>query len=386
MKRRTFVLSLTMLAALCAAATAQSPATAFVGVTNAGGDPRYDYLSGTLYGIVAYDLSSQLSLVDRRNLEAVIAEQELSVSGIAASGDEAAKVGKLVEADWIVTGDFVVLGTDVLFTLSAVDVATSKTSVFRERGSDENVAHRACEQLVRKLTGKTVKLADETARRSILSLRDETPGAIALFSPIIDAEIFLDGSFAGYTTGDAKTPFELPNLSPGKHRVRVHLTNQFGVVKLPEIAFADWEAEIDVPAGKRVVVRDGTKHLSGALWELIVLAQADLTAPLDDVKKLALVKDLSFIDRNGTKLPVIMTLAPERTAKGLKLVGTLKAGSESKNVELALAVGGDDVEGTTTCGIVKLDLDLSYSEGAKTWHVDYYVQRTDVTQDEWMKR
>ncbi|MCX7024448.1 MAG: hypothetical protein NT080_07500 [Spirochaetes bacterium] len=384
-----FLLSAVLFSVLPAvpAAAQAKPAVAFVGVSNAGGDPRYDYLSGILLGIVSFDLSSEVVLVDRRNLESVISEQELSLTGIAADGAAASKIGKLLNADWILTGDFVALGTEVLFTLTLVDVATSRASVFRDRGSDENVAHRAAEQLVLKLTGRTVKFSDAAARRSILSMRDETPGSIALFSPIIDAEIHVDGEFTGYTTGDAKKPFEIAGLRPGKHRVRVHISREFGVLKLPEITFSDWDVEVDIQGGKRVTLRDETRHFSEQLWRVIELANVDLKAPFTDIEGLRLTREIGYVDRGGIKVPVLIELTSMNTVTGLRLELTLKVGGETKAAKLDCPPEAGRLEraATLAAGNVSVELKL-YCEGdLKRWRVTLDAIRTDVSMDEWKK-
>ena len=76
---------------------ADTQRVALVPIQNAGGDPRADYLAGIIEGLLLFDLSSQenISLVERSNLEAVMAEQRLALSGVTASSEKARRVGEL---------------------------------------------------------------------------------------------------------------------------------------------------------------------------------------------------------------------------------------------------------------------------------------------------
>ena len=107
-------------------------------------DPRVDYLSSIVQGILAFDLGSRgdIALVDRRNLDAVLKEKELTLSAIGQDADSAAAAGRLVGADWLLSGEYVFIGSDVLITLSLTDTATAKRVVFRDRGSSENLVHK----------------------------------------------------------------------------------------------------------------------------------------------------------------------------------------------------------------------------------------------------
>ncbi len=260
-------------ASTAAAAGGGVPTLAIIEIANAGMDPRVDYLSSMVQGILAFDLGStgDIALVDRRNLDAVLKEKELSLSAIGQDADSAAAAGRLVGADWLLSGEYVFMGADVLITLSLTDTATAKRVVFRDRGSSENLVHGLAEQVALRLTGKQATFAESGRSRSLVSLRDETPGSVALFSPIIKAEVYLDEQFIGYTTGDNTVPLILDKLSPGQHTVRVHLDSSFGVVKLPEVSFHDWQVTVAVEPGKRATLRDQTRQLNDYLYRLIEL-------------------------------------------------------------------------------------------------------------------
>jgi hypothetical protein len=379
--------------ALAQAATPK--ALAIIEIANAGMDPRVDYLSGIVQGILAFDLGSQggIALVDRRNLDAVMKEKELSLSALGEDADSAAAAGRLAGADWILSGEYVFLGADVLVTLSLTDTATAKRVVFRDRGSTENLVHKLAEQVALRLTGKEAAFAESGRSRSLVSLRDETPGSVALFSPIQRAEVLLDGQFVGYTTGDATVPLLLEKLNPGQHRVRVHLDSSFGVVKLPEIAFGDWEETVEVEPNKRATLRDGTRHFNEILSRLIELGSGRLRSPDEDSKpgapapKFAFAKDYAFQDRKGAYVAVRISAKPRIEDGKLVLDFNLGAGPkdgapQASTMSLALpAAERGETEGEIEAGIARLVATLERYDNY--WAVDWRLERTDIRQNMW---
>ena len=383
------------LSALAPVAAQRVPALAIIEMSNVGMDPRVDYLAGIVQGLLAYDLGSrkELALVDRRNLDAVLKEKELSLSALGQDADSAAAAGKLAGADWLLSGEYAFLGADVLITLSLTDTASAKRSVFRDRGSSENLVHKLAEQVFLKLTGVQAAFSDPSRSRSLVSLRDETPGSIALFSPIIKAEIFLDEQFVDYTVGDGTVPIIFDKLSPGRHTVRVHLDASFGVVKLPEVSFHDWEAVVDVQPGKRATLRDATRQLNYYLYRLIELGTGSVRAPDADSRpgapasKLDFVKELAFQDRKGEDMAVRFTSRPRLEGDSLVLDFTLSAGpkgqgSDVSSFSLVLPAGEQgEKRGEATAGIVKLQATLKrYSD---SWSLDWRLERNDIRQNMW---
>jgi len=75
--------------------------------------------------------------------------------------------------------------------------------------------------------------------------KQQEPGVVNLFSHIIDARVYVDEEFIGYTSGDPTVLF-IMKLTPGKHFVRVQLTKCFGMINLPEITFYDWQGMISI--------------------------------------------------------------------------------------------------------------------------------------------
>ena len=381
--------------ALVPLAAQRVPTIAILEMSNVGMDPRVDYLAGMLQGLLAYDLGSrkELALVDRRNLDAVLKEKELSLSALGQDADSAAAAGKLAGADWLLSGEYAFLGADVLFTLSLTDTATAKRSVFRDRGGSENLVHKLAEQVFLKLTGVQAAFADPSRSRSLVSLRDETPGSIALFSPIIKAEIFLDGQFVSYTVGDGTVPIIFDKVSPGRHMLRVHLDASFGVVKLPEVSFQDWEVAVDVEPGKRVTLRDGTRQLNYFLYKLIELGTGSVKAadsesrPDAPAPKLNFAKELTFQDRKGADTAVRFVARPRLEGDILTLEFTLGAGPKGQGSDVAsfslVLPAGEQGEkrGEATAGIVRLQATLDrYSDH---WSLDWRLERTDIHQNMW---
>ena len=363
------------------------PTLAILELQNAGMDPRVDYLSGIVQGILAYDLGGAggITLVDRRNLDTLLKEKELSLSALGQDSQAAAEAGKILGADWMLSGDYVFTGTDVLITISLTDTASARRVVFRDRGATENVVHRLAEQIVLRLTGAAVHLADDSRARSLVSLRDETPGSIALFSIIIDAEIYLDGTFVGYTTGDGHMPYILDKVIPGLHTLRTHLDSSFGVVKLPEVTFGDWQVQVQVEPGQRLVVRDETRQFNEILYRLQNIYSETLSAPADNLAALAVSKELSFQDRKGRTVSVRLESLPRPLPGGgvaVDLTLSASAPTDSRATASLSRSGAEDqgsVEQKVSAGLV--DLSATLDRRGDSWELELWIQRNDIHQN-----
>jgi Curli production assembly/transport component CsgG len=298
--RRNLVLAVlvfSMLVPLCA-----DTVVAVAGVENAGGDPRHDYLAGIVEGLLLFDLSRSpgIILVNRSRIEDVLDEQRLVLSGLSSTGGKAAEIGRLAGADALIHGSYVFIGSEALFTLSITDVESGTSRAVNERGSTENAIHRLAEKALAAINGARVSFADPDSDRSILSMQDEKPGEIALYSNLIDAEIRLDGEFAGYTTGDLRIPYIIGGVSPGLHRVETDLGADFGVVSLPEVIFRNWSSEVRVTSGNRSILRADERHFNSILYDLQRLFRLSETLYNDRESKLGFSEDVSFVDRKGT--------------------------------------------------------------------------------------
>jgi TolB-like protein len=280
---------------------ASGPRMAVLTPENRTNDPRYDYVGAIINGIVLYDLSTagSVEIVDRSALDDALRERELSLSALAINSSKLSE--GIVGADYILTGEYVLLGGDLRLTLKLVDTATTRVITFADAGNTENTVHGLVEGIVERLTGRRPTLQEDGKSRSILKLRDETPGTIALFSPLIDAKILLDGNFIGYTTGDRRLPFVIDNVEPGPHELSTDLGRDFGVVKTPEIVFAPWKETVLVPAGKRVTVTDKSSHFNEQIYHLQYPFSKTQTFVLDASGRAKAEYSFDFQDRGGNK-------------------------------------------------------------------------------------
>jgi TolB-like protein len=316
---RFIFLAITLLAT-CVSLQALPVNIAFLSIDNLSANPRYDYLEGIIRGLLLFDLSAapDIEVVNRSDLDAILREQELQLSSLAEDQDKAIEVGRILGADYLLRGEYVFLGSDVLITVRLIDVVQSRTLTFSERGGSENTLHAIAEQIIFRLTGREVALQSQQHDRSIISLQDEKPGSVHLFSHLIDAEIFVDGGFVGYTTGDPRVPFEIENLSPGPHTLRIHLPG-FGVVKEPEITFHDWEEEVQISAGKRTVLRARARQFNEIIYNLQQLVWEDINfRELEEGKSARREHDASFVDRQGRPVPIMLVVTARRRGDGLE--------------------------------------------------------------------
>ena len=358
---------------------------AVAGVENAGGDPRHDYLAGIVEGLLLFDLSRSpgITLVNRSRIDDLLDEQRLALSGLTADDQRAVEIGRLAGADTLIHGSYVFIGAEALFTLTVTDVESGVSRAVNDRGSTENAIHRLAEQALAAINGARVTFADPDSDRSILSLQDERPGEIALYSNLVDAEIRLDGDFVGYTTGDLREPFLLLDVSPGLHRIETDLGPNFGVVKLPQVSFHDWSAEVRVRSGQRAVVRANERHFNSWLYELQQLFRISESLYPGQTEVLDFDEDLSFTDRTGA----LVAASISGSARFTDGIGTIEVlyryeGDESR---FALTVADESEEYPPEdkvdleIGLTRLQIELN-ARFFKSCSVTVYVDRADVYQ------
>jgi TolB-like protein len=305
--------SILFLSALPVQAQAKSTHVAVISVKNLDSSPQFDYLGGMIQGLLLYDFTraTGVSVIERSHIDTVINEQQLQSTGIINDPASATKVGKLLGVQFLVFCEYVVMGQEALVTVKIISVETGKVSVFTERGRTENIIHLLAEKSCDFLTGSKNSFRSETSDRSLISMKDKTPGSITLYSNIIRAEIFLDNEFAGYTKGNAEIPTELDKLKPGPHTVRVHLGRAWGVIDMPRIRFRDWEETVNVQPGKRHAIRDRTRDFNGQLYDLIQLNRIDINLTDDKISELKKPIEVSFPDRDGKKVSVTINIQPD---------------------------------------------------------------------------
>ncbi|MFP4374102.1 MAG: CsgG/HfaB family protein [Spirochaetaceae bacterium] len=375
---RRIVAFMLLIAVGAVPAFAQRTTVAFVNMENAGRDPAADYLGGIIEGLLLFDLSTQedIALVERASLEEVISEQRLALSGLAARSEEAQRVGELLGADYLVTGDYVFLGEEVLINARVVEVETAETVAFSERGRTENTVHRLAEKLIAELSGSRVSLADPASDRSIISMRDERPGTIALYSPLVDAEITVDGEFVGYTHGDMTEPVLIEDVEPGRRTISTNLGIAFGVAELPEFTFSPWREDVLVRPDRRSVVRDRSRSLNSIIYDQIWLVSEDESIPAGG-DLLEIEHDLSFTNRSGRRVPLRLSMSAEPEPTALSVSATVDYAGTPYEFEL-LANEDEGFDLSEDIGIVRIELagEWRYEQ----WELDYSVRRIDIEQ------
>jgi TolB-like protein len=372
----TLLVSLLVLAWLVPVAANALPVNiAFLGIDNLSANPRYDYLEGIIRGLLLFDLSGarDIEVVNRSDLDAILREQELQLSNLAEDQRKAVEVGRILGADYLLRGEYVFLGNDVLITVRLIDVIESRSLTFSERGMSENTLHAIAEQIIFRLTGREVALQSEQHDRSIISLQDEKPGSVHLFSHLVDAEIFVDDEFVGYTTGDSRVPFEIEDLSPGPHTLRIHLAG-FGVVREPEITFHDWEEEVQIAPGKRSVVRAKAQAFNYIIYNLQQLVREDIDfRELKGGERVRREHDASFVDREGNSVPI--TLVATARQEGTRLEYLVEVNYQGQNYRWDLSGPMDERKDIRErVGKVEVRLEVDSSDAS------YAIWRKDIEQ------
>jgi TolB-like protein len=355
-------------------AFAQKVNVAVLGVANTGGDPRQEYLAGIIQGVLLYDLSSQpsIAVVDRSHMEDVLREQELQLSGIMDQG-KAVAVGRLLGADYLLRVDYIFLGTEVQTNAALINVASGQTVSFTDRGNTENLIHGLSEKIILKLTGKTVALRSPQREFSILSLSDEKPGSIALYVGLVDAEIFMDGDFVGYSGQDTRQPFMIESAKPGAHVLRIKLP-RFGVVSLPDYTLHDWEQTVVVKPGDRTTVRANARHFNEIVYPAITLLNKEYRFKNLPAGPQTNTYDLSFTDTKGNKIAASIEVTVTSNDGLYKIAGTLTYNGAKTPFGLEAK---SDADKKLQVGETELYLNIDFDWG----EVSYTVRRTDIWQN-----
>lgn len=380
-KKMCFIMIFLLLSSLLCAQ--QSKKIAFLRINNLDPSPRHDYLAGIIQGLLLYDLahSKGLQLVDRTSLDRVLDEQQLQLSDLVENQDKAIKIGQLFKADFLLKGEYIFMGRDVLVTIRLIDVETAHTHIFSKRGSQENTIHSLSEEMIKLLSGKEVKLISDQGKRSIISLQDESPGSISLYSPMQSAEIFLDEKFIGYTIGQKTIPFIINEIEPGNHKLRVHLAKGFGVIKMPEIIFQDWEEEIEIKAGKNIVLRDKTRDFTRSLLDIKRLASFSYSINQDNIdKELNRKIDLSFKDRKGNKIDASVQFKARIKDNYLDVEADFLYQGEKTRI---LINNKGDEKNTAEQSIGLIDIKLESSRKYNKNFFSYLFERNDVSLSMW---
>ena len=356
---------------------------AFLSIENMNRNPGYDYLQGIVEGLFLFDLSQSegLTLTDRTDIDNVLYEQKLKLSGLIDDKDAGINFGKIVGADYLLSGSYVFLGKDLLINMKAVNVITGKATAFSVRGYTENTIHELAEQVLFAVTGQAVSIVSDEGKRSIISMRDETPGEIHLYSFIIDAEIFLDDEFAGYTKGNGRTAIILDDIAPGMHKIRTHLDKSFGVIDLPEFNFRDWEVEFEVKPGKKVILRDETRHFNDLISRHIYLVWEAFKVIKQDNSAVQRIYDKSFTDRKGEEISLQLTVLaqPDQENEGNYIFTAKYIYNDQEYLFDIVPEKGKDTEFVKD--LEKTQIKIKINDRYKgRYELDCRVKRTDIKQ------
>ena len=348
---------------------------------NMNGNPEQDYLKGIIAYILIDDLSGSeaLMIVERDIIETVLKEQQLQFTGLI---DEAGAIeaGQLMGASFMLKGSFVFLGQDIFINISLIDVETGTSSTFSERGYQENTVHALSEKLLKHMTGSDFSLQRPLGDRTILALEQQEPGTIELFSNIIDARVFIDEEFVGYTTGDSTVPFVL-EVSPGKHIIRVHLTKDFGVLGLPEVSFHDWQDEFNLLPGDRIVLEDQTHHFNDLLYDIKQLLRKSIKIDIGSGEQKQISHFVDFIDREGKDVKMELSIKYKETdapSRGGSADVYFRYQDKDYNFKYFVP-HGKDIDFSEEIGKIRLDIDLECNS-LYEYELDYSIWRTDVWQ------
>lgn len=351
---------------------------AFVGTQNLSGDAGYDYLGAYIEGVILYDLSNvkEITVVERSRLDKIISEQQLNSLGLIKEGKEkqSIEIGRLLSADYLVSVDYTMVSKEAAFTLRLADAITGAVRIFSSRGATENDIHSLAEGLAKNLSGKEFSFVNKAEKRSLLTLRDLTPGSISLYCNLVNAEILLDGKFVSYTNGNLYTPLQIPDIDPGIYTMKIRLSKDFGMVKLPEFIFSDWEEKVTVKPGRATVLRSVIRHFNDIIYEQAKLFNKDYQ--LTDIdSKIKDDKNVSFVDRSGKTVAVQVSISGIRKAEGATVICALQYDGKGYNLEATK----DTPVIKKEIGKIKIDLELITS-GSKRDKVSLYITRTDIHQ------
>ncbi|MBI9103005.1 MAG: hypothetical protein JEY99_11360 [Spirochaetales bacterium] len=349
-------------------------------IENLNGTSDLDYLKGMISGLLLFDLSSNggIQMVDRRNIEAILDEQNLQLSGLTAGSSSLIEIGKIGAADYLLKGTYVFLGTELLVSLSLFDTTTAGQQTFTGRGYTENMIHQLAEEIILHLTGQRVSLQDPDSMRSILSLKDETPGQISFYSRMYPAEIFIDGEFAGYTTGNSRTPIIFDDLSPGIHNIKLNAGEDFGMINKPEFTFEPWNTDVEIRAGKNKVIRDGTVDFNSVIYDSMQIVSERKTF-FDGFRGTEVFEsDFSYVDREGNSVEGAFSLTALITEE--KAVYSWTVTVDDKIMEEGLEVpfnGYDDFKGPV--GSLEWRIDSRFAQYDRV-SLNYSLWRRDIAQ------
>jgi len=382
MKR--IILSMVLVQLLVLSVPAQSVSdgvnTAFLEFENINMDPALDYLGGIIKGLLLYDLTQNeyMKMITRTELEDVLEEQNLRLYGLTENAEEAMNFGKILGADWLIKGEYIYLGRDVLITIYLTDVESGQTFTFGDRGSSENTIHGLAEKVIMKLTGMEMSFQNPDSVRSIISMKDESPGKVKLYSWVPGAEIFLDDKFIGYTVEDNKVPYIIENVEPGKHIIRTHYW-PFGEADLPELVFHDWDEEFEITTGEEIVIRANQRQFNSIIYDLQQLIREDYRYAEDSEPVFTNRINVKWQDRQAVEHEIDYTIMTVLEVDKFSCEISMTYDEEDYNWSLD-SINDDDIDLREM--VKDVEVRFSYNRG----RIDYSIWRRDIEQGMWQNQ
>ncbi len=346
-------------------------------IKNQSKDTQYDYMENLVKAILQFDFATvkQLKLIDKTAVEKALQEQELLQCKLKL--DEALNLAVSLEAEYLITGKYVMVADELEITISLYEVKTQQPVNYIEQGRSENLIHAIAEQIVFRLTGKMEEFQSELYERSLISLIDEKAGSISLHTTLKDAEVFLNDELVGITTGLLHTPFKIENLNPGMYVLRVYLP-EFGVIKLPEVTFHDWQQEIEITPGKHYVAKANIEHFSYLLTNLIELvsekADLSLAAGKENYNR---SHEVVFLDRQGKEVNLTAHVTGSMEGDKVTIKAKINQNETEQEIEDICALG-ESKSISKKIDRVKLTITTDYKYKNKAI-VSYLLERTDIS-------
>jgi len=352
---------------------------ALIGFENMDEGDEHDYLTSLITAVIREDLSHTegIILLERNLMRKVLDEQKMQISGLFEDSN-AIQAGKLLGSDYLSGGGFIVMDTEVLLDITLIDVETGRVISFSSRGNSEDIIHLAAEKIARELTGKRHFFRTAETDRPIIKQALLPPGELRFFSHLIDARIYIDDEFYGYTPGDSRVPTEI-ELSAGEHSIGIDLGPNFGIVIEPEISFEKWRGEFTVESGKTIVIEDPTRHFNDRLYDLQKVLREDKTIYLPSDEIWVNQYDFNFTDRLGMPVTGSLTMNLSPTGTGGLNARAMLIYNHERHVFTLECPAEEEIEFEKTIGFIDLDIELDcrYSDRADA---DWDIWRNDVYQ------
>ena len=155
---------------------------------NTSGLKEYNPLSKGLTDMLITDLSNvkSIQIVEREKLEQIIQEQNLVLTGII-DESKAAQVGKLLGANLILSGSFLIMGETMRIDARLVDVSTGEVTMAEKIEGKKNSFFQLEKDLVKKLISTLDLKLTRGETRKINKVQTESFESFSAYSSGLDA-------------------------------------------------------------------------------------------------------------------------------------------------------------------------------------------------------